>query len=144
MVRTDLVARAIPWAKLVREHGLPSGLNFRTGDRLAVALTALAVPLAVVAVRHGPLYWGLVLAVLTAIALLQMRLLRFLAESRGVAFAIGCLPLLFVYTLTCALGLIAGLVHSENQRDRWFGPSVLACGGLILGLQRFAGGAYQC
>ena len=31
MVRTDLLARAIPWAKLVREHGLPSDLNLLEG-----------------------------------------------------------------------------------------------------------------
>lgn len=142
MVHTDLIARSIPWAKLVREHGLPSGLNFRKRDRLAVALTALAVPLAVAAARHGSIYWGLLLAVVAASVLLKASLLQFLAESRGVAFAVSCLPLVFVYNLTCALGLIAGLLHSESARDRCFGPSILACGGLILGLQ-IAGGAYH-
>ena len=142
MVRTDLLARAIPWAKLVREHGLPSDLNFHTSDRLAVGLTALAVPLAVVAVRQGPIYWGIFIAVLAATAFLQASLLRFLAASKGFFFAVRCFPLVLVYNLTCAVGLIAGLFHSEVQRDRWLLPTLGACGILIVGLQ-ISGGAYR-
>ncbi len=142
MVRTDLLARAIPWAKLVREHGLPSDLNFHTSDRLAVGLTALAVPLAVVAVRQGPIYWGLFIAALAATAFLQASLLRFLAASKGLFFAARCFPLVLVYNLTCAVGLMAGLFQSEVQRDRWLLPTLGACSILIIGLQ-ISGGAYH-
>jgi GT2 family glycosyltransferase len=142
MVRTDLLARAIPWAALIREHGLPRDLNFRLRDRFGVALTALAVPLAVIAVRHGGMYWGLLTVALAMTAFLQASLLRFLAASKGVLFAATCFPLLLVYNLTCVLGLVAGLFRAESRRDRWLVPSLLGCAALILGLQ-IAGGAYR-
>jgi hypothetical protein len=47
-----------------------------------------------------------------------------------------------VYNLTCAVGLIAGLFHSEVQRDRWLVPTLGACAVLIIGLQ-ISGGAYH-
>ena len=68
--------------------------------------------------------------------------LRFLAASKGLFFAVRCFPLVLVYNLTCAVGLIAGLFHSEVQRDRWLLPTLGACGVLIIGLQ-ISGGAYH-
>lgn len=142
MVRTDLFSRAIPWAALIREHGLPSDLNFHVRDRLGVGITALAVPILVVALRHGSIYWGVLAAALMAVALLQGSLLRFLAASKGVFFAFTCFPLLLIYNLTCTIGLITGLFLAESRRDRWFVASLIACGVLIVGLQ-IAGGAYH-
>lgn len=142
MVRTDLIARAIPWAALIREHGLPRNLNFRISDRLGAAFTALAAVLAVIAVFHGPVYWGFFAFALIASGACQSSFLRFAASTKGPAFAIICFPLLLLYNLTCVAGLAAGIFYAECRRDRWFGPGLAACLCLILGLQ-IAGGAYR-
>jgi GT2 family glycosyltransferase len=142
MVETDIFARAIPWVALWREYGLPRDLNFQSRDRLGVALTALIGPLAWVAFRHGPAWWGILASTLIAIAAAQAPLLRFLSSAHGTLFAIGCFPLVLVYNLTCIAGLLAGLFRVEHRRDPHLAMSLLACGCLILGLQ-IAGGAYH-
>lgn len=142
MVHTDLFRRAIPWTALLRDHGLPRDLNFRMRDRVASALSALAVILAVVALRHGTLWWGFLTLDLCAVALLQASALGFLAECRGGIFAAMCFPLLLIYNVVCVVGLGAGLVRLECRRNRWFLAAVLASACLILGLQ-LAGGAYR-
>lgn len=142
MVRTDLTARAIPWAALIREHGLPRGLNFRWADRAAAALSAALIPISIVAARHGAPYWAAAAAVVIAIAVLQRSILQFLGASRGIFFAIRCLPLLLLYNITCVTGLAAGLIRAEHRRDPWWIRTVLASACLIAALQ-LAGGAFH-
>jgi hypothetical protein len=48
MIRTDIIMRAFPWARLILSTGTaPVALNLRTAGRWSVALTALALVLTV-------------------------------------------------------------------------------------------------
>ena len=142
MVWTDLTARAMPWAALIRDHGLPRDLNFRIGDRVAAALSVGLVPLAILTALHGLSCFLVFAATVAAIAILQRSFLRFLVKSKGILFAIASFPLLILYNLTCVTGLIAGLARAECRRDLWLLPTILTCLSLILGIQ-FVGGAYR-
>jgi GT2 family glycosyltransferase len=142
MVYTDLFLRAIPWTALLWNHNLPRDLNFRTRDRVTSALSALALILAAVALRHGSLWWGVLTLDLCAVAALQASVLVFFAKCRGAIFAATCFPLLLIYNVVCVLGLGAGLIRLEWQRSRLFVAAVVASACLIFGLQ-LAGGAYR-
>src|SRR6202000_778707 len=101
-------------------------------DRLAAALTALFVPVAILAIVHEHVfYWAAGAAILIAIALLQRSQLRFIAAADGPLFALRCFPRLLLYNLTGTVGLVLGLIRAEQRRDRWLIPGVVACAALI-------------
>src|SRR5581483_3799439 len=83
MIRTDMVRRAMPWAGLMRDYGLPKDLNFRLRDRLACLLAAFAPFLIVVALRNPGAWWPLLAADLAAVVVLQFSVLRFFQQCRG-------------------------------------------------------------
>ncbi len=106
VVETDIRCRAIPWSRLILEHGdLPNDLNLRSSQRLAGAIA----PLVLLAVVGGPLAGlGLLfprlnpgppnLAALIVVGsflvvalslLLSSRLVRGFARIRGLRFALG-------------------------------------------------------
>jgi GT2 family glycosyltransferase len=142
MMYTDMFRRAVPWTALLRDHTLSRDLNFRLRDRIASALSALALLLVVAALRHGALWWGILALDLGAVALLQASVLAFIAECRTPIFAALCFPLLLTYNLVCAAGLLTGLVGVERRRDRWVAVAAVASVCLVVGLQ-IAGGAYR-
>jgi cellulose synthase/poly-beta-1,6-N-acetylglucosamine synthase-like glycosyltransferase len=142
MVHTDFFQRAIPWAELIRDHARPRDLNFRTADGVAAVFSSLLLPLVVIALQHPAMWWWVVALDLGVVAALQASTLEFFRQCRGVAFAVFCFPLLLIYNLVCVVGLLAGLVVVERQRDRWFFSGILAALCLILTLQ-IAGGAYR-
>jgi len=142
MIRTDLLARAIPWAALLRRFPLPYDLNFTVSDRVSGALAASTLLLSVLALLHGGVWWLLPPVCLAAIALLNWPLFRFLARAGGWREALLCFPLLFTYFATCAAGLLGGLALAEHRRDRFLWPSVAVIGLVVLAVQ-IAGGAYR-
>lgn len=116
MVHTDLVARAIPWTVLLYRHPLPRDLNFRASDRISVLLTVAAPLAASLALLRGGPWWLAPLALLGAIALLNVALFRFLARAMSPMEAALCFPLLLVYLATCATGLAAGTVLAARPK----------------------------
>ena len=142
MVRTDLFERAIPWTLILREHPMPRDLNFRAGDRISSVLAVLSLLATVVALLHGGEWWLAPVVGLGGIALLNRPLFRFLARAGGWGEAVLCFPLLLVYLVTCAAGLMAGLALAEHRRDRGLWPAA-AIIGVILLIVQISSGAYR-
>jgi hypothetical protein len=139
MVKTDLFARAIPWAGLLRRYPMPLDLNFKLRDRLSGALFAITPVVALVAIIHGGLWWSIPLICLLTVGLLNRRLFRFIATSGSWREALLSFPLLLVYLATCVTGLIAGTVLAEHRRDRLLWPVVAGLGVLLLAIQISSG-----
>ena len=94
LVETDVRCRAIPWARLVLQHGaLPNDLNLRMSQRFAAAVA----PFALASVAAAPLAaaagaWLALAVALSIVAVsvaLNSELLRAFARLRGVGFAAG-------------------------------------------------------
>ena len=93
VVETDVLARAVPWSRLILESGaLPNDLNLRSSQRVAAAIApfALLSPLALLlfAWSGNELGGALASALLVASLLLNRGLLAFFARTRGVGFAV--------------------------------------------------------
>src|SRR5262249_31411505 len=93
MVRTDVLLRAAPWTRLIRQSAtLPTDLNLGIGQRLSVALVGIAtlcLPLTLLS-RSLALVVATTLAVVVAI---NRPLYRFFYRQRGLLFALACIPL---------------------------------------------------
>jgi hypothetical protein len=114
VVETDVMHRAIPWARLVVATGeLPDDLNTRRSQRLAVGIAPLAL-LALVALPASVVLGNWPLALLSALLLatsvaLSGGLLRFLARTRGNWFAARAW-LLHQIHLTCSGVVFGGVI----------------------------------
>ena len=99
LLRTDINARAIPWARLILTTRQPvDDLNLRQDQRLSAALTALAA----VCLLLAPLWTGLALtagALLIVVVVLNRRLYGFFVRHGGLVFAGACLLLHWLYYL---------------------------------------------
>jgi glycosyltransferase involved in cell wall biosynthesis len=116
MLATDLWRRAVPWSALMfRDRRLLNDLNVKTRDRLSVVLAFVAL-LALAAGWHSPLWLGACLGALAVVVVLNGAFFRFLARQRGVAFAIGAVPLYWMYLLVCGLGFGLGLIRHLTAR----------------------------
>lgn len=94
VVQTDIVSRAIPWARLLAEQGeLPNDLNLRRSQRFAAALSpfVLVTPaLLAGAVWSGRGWLAALSGVILAVAVgLNLPMVAFFARKRGAAFAVG-------------------------------------------------------
>ena len=118
MLRTDLLRRAAPWTELMlREGRMINDLNVKTRDRISVA--AAFVPLiAVPAAWRWPALLALGAAAVLLIVVLNAGFFRFLLRRRGALFALGAVPVYWVYLLTCGLGFGLGLARHLLGRSR--------------------------
>jgi GT2 family glycosyltransferase len=94
VVETDVKQRAIPWSRLILESGdVPNDLNLRTSQRVAAALSPLALlaPVAAFACALLGSAAGVALcaALVLASVLLSRGMLGFFRRERGWAFATG-------------------------------------------------------
>ena len=110
MVTTDLVHRAVPWARLIRERRrAPRDLNLGWPHRVSAALTVVAgVGLLVAPLHPG----GLVVSAIAVagVAAVNRDFFALLRRRRGLAAAAACLPLhLLHYACGVAGGVVAGL-----------------------------------
>jgi hypothetical protein len=125
MLRTDLVARAIPWTRLIlRDRRLPDDLNTHRGGRLSVALACLAAAALPPALLSPPLAaaagGGLV-----ALVLLNLPFYRFLARRGGLPLALAGIPLHWLYFLTAGTGFALGLLlHLRDRAREATGPGL--------------------
>jgi GT2 family glycosyltransferase len=106
VLRTDLGARAIPWARLMLEHGaVPNDLNVKPAQRASVALVGLAGVCVLLAVRWVELL-ALAGVALAGVLALNWRLFAFFARQRGGSFAGLCFPLQVLHYCCSGLGYV--------------------------------------
>jgi GT2 family glycosyltransferase len=105
MLHTDLMCRAIPWARLVLRTGTaPRDLNLKASQRWSVALTGLLVAaLPVMAWAPARL---VAVSALAGVIGLNWRLYAFLRRRRGIAFAAACVPLHLLHLACGGLGFL--------------------------------------
>lgn len=109
MLATDLWRRAVPWTELMlREGAMVNDLNVRFQDRVSVAAAFVALLALAAAVLWPPLLAVAALAVLAVVGL-NAPLFRFYLRQRGPLFALGTLPLYWIFLLVCGIGVALGL-----------------------------------
>ena len=103
LIRTDIVARAQPWARLILEtRTMPNDLNLKWRARVSFALVALSILLLLTA----PIWPELILAAsvaLFSVAILNRDLYAFFYRQGGALFAAACIPLHLLYYLYSGL-----------------------------------------
>ena len=106
LIRTDIVSRAVPWARLILERRqFPDDLNLRTGQRWSVGLVGLACALVPLSVFH--LGWlALSGAALVGVLVVNRKLFGFFFRERGLRFAAACVPLHLLHSLCSGLGFL--------------------------------------
>jgi len=118
VIRTDLAARAVPWARLILERRTaPRDLNLTGEQRVSLALVGLAGPLLLLALYRYE-FFALAAAALLAVLVLNGRLYRFFYRQRGLRFAVACVPLHFVYFLCSGLGFLYVWVGDQLRGSR--------------------------
>ncbi|HZY60754.1 MAG TPA: glycosyltransferase [Candidatus Binataceae bacterium] len=116
LLKTDVLRRAIPWTLLALDNGgLPADLNFTWRQRMA-ALTAAALPAALM----GTLRWSWMAAVVGATlgvaVMLNRDLYRLFYDKGGVRLAVCGFMLQQLYYLYSIAGLTAGtLIHLARK-----------------------------
>lgn len=126
MLRTDLLLRAAPWTRLIRQSALaPADLNLGLAQRLSVALVAAATLCLAVAVARPAFALGAV-AMLALVVALNRGLYRFFHRERGLVFTVACVPLHVLYFLCSAAGFAYGVLtpvrDEPGTQDRFAAP----------------------
>jgi GT2 family glycosyltransferase len=115
MLRTDLWRRAVPWTELMLRQGrLVNDLNVKTSDRLSVVAAFVLLASLLAAWRWPALLGGAALALLSMVAL-NAGLFVFFRRRRGVLFALGAIPLYWVFLLTAGAGFVLGLLRHLSR-----------------------------
>ena len=106
VVMTDVFCRAIPWTRLILEHGqVEADLNLKFGQRASGALTLLITALVPFSWVQPMLLWVVAMALLTVVGF-NFSLYAFFRRTRGFAFALACLPLHLLYLLYSTLSYL--------------------------------------
>lgn len=117
VIRTDIVSRAIPWARLLLAHKVVNDLNIQRPQRVSVALVFVA-SLSLLLAGFRPAFLALSAAALLGVVALNRDLYTFFYEQQGLGFALACVPLHLLHYL-CS-GLSYSYVWTEFQvRGRW-------------------------
>ena len=120
VVRTDIFQRGVPWTLLMlRSRVAETDLNVSRGQKLSVALTALAI-LTTCAAPWAPAALAGAAACVAAIVAINRDLYRFLARRGGRRFAAASVPLHLLYYVCCGLSVVLALAiwHLQDRR-RW-------------------------
>lgn len=108
LIGTDVLARAVPWSRLIFEggEGVPDDLNLRTRDRAGallagagVALVAASAGLAFVSMTAAAAALACALAALAVVLYLNRGLFRFFYRLHGATFAARAFLLHLLYFL---------------------------------------------
>jgi len=128
MLWTDLMARAVPWTRLILETPSQAhDLNLTLAQRWSVALVGGGLAALVFAIRWPTLLLP-ALAALAAVVVLNRDFYRFLARRRGAAFALASIPLHLLYFVCSGLGFAyARAGHVLGVRAGTLAPP--RCGG---------------
>ncbi len=121
-IKTDVVCRAVPWTRLILESKIaPDDLNLQRRQQLSGALVGLASVCLLLAVFQVQLL-AVAAAALGGVLLLNRQLYSFFRRQRGLAFAVACLPLHWLYYLYSVLSYL--YVWSGVQCQRAVKPSL--------------------
>jgi hypothetical protein len=128
LIRTDVRDRGVPWFVLMMRHRtMPADLNVTVAHRISVALVGLllvllGVGLAAALFGHArtPMRVGVLLVAIAGVAALLIALnhefYRFYLRKRGVWFALGTIPLHWLYYAYCGVSVILGLATVYRER----------------------------
>lgn len=117
MFWTDLTMRAIPWTRLMLETpAAGSDLNLTRAQRISVALGGVGLGLCTLAIARPALLVPGITA-LAGVVFLNRAFYAYLAERRGLAFALASVPLHLLYFVCSGLGYAwANLTHALGTR----------------------------
>ncbi len=118
MLKTDLWQRGVPWMRLILARGrIPSDLNTGWSSRWSTALAWCGVM--VLPWAWSDALWSAVAIIFLGMMLaLNLSFYRFLANERGIVFALHSMPWHVLYFLECGLAGVIGLFL--HFRDRFF------------------------
>lgn len=104
MIRTDILDRGIPWARLILRNGsVPDDLNVRWSQRFSVALAGLMICFACLG---RPVGSGLCFLFLLG---LNAPFYKFLWSRRGMAFVMRAAPVHVLFHICCGISFTAAL-----------------------------------
>jgi len=116
LIRTDILRRAIPWARLNLETGkVPADLNLKWGQKASVALISLAGVLLSLSLLWPELF-ALCIAVVLTVLFLNLKLYAFFFRRKGLFLAIACIPLHLLYFLYNGLSYLYVWVNFRLKR----------------------------
>ncbi|MGH7665494.1 MAG: glycosyltransferase [Gemmatimonadaceae bacterium] len=114
VIRTDLRDRGVPWMRLlIRDSAAmrSRALNLATRERLCATLVWIAIALLpVAALRREPAWLFASLAALVIVVVANLGLYAFFTRCRGLAFALGTVPLHVLYYGLTGCSVLAGWV----------------------------------
>jgi hypothetical protein len=97
VVKTDVLCRAIPWARLNLDRQASfTDLNLKASQRISVALVGGASLCVLLAVAHQGFAGGAAAGAL-GVVILNRDFFGFLRRQRGLVFAAACVPLHLLY-----------------------------------------------
>jgi glycosyltransferase involved in cell wall biosynthesis len=106
LIRTDVVCRALPWARLILEtRNLPNDLNLKVGQRASFLLAVLACAFLVMSLVR-PEWLVMSAAALFGVVAVNRKLYRFFYRRNGVRFAAACVALHLMYYLYSGLSYV--------------------------------------
>jgi len=116
MIKNDIMQRAIPWSRLILEsQHIPNDLNLSWRHRFSAILIVLAsICLALSWLR--PALLAVSAAFQLSVIILNRDLYLFFARHRGRRFAIGCVPLHFIYYLSSVGSYLSVWTHHKLKR----------------------------
>jgi GT2 family glycosyltransferase len=119
LIRSDLLDRAAPWAKLMaRERVFKLDLNLKLANVLSGAVLALAAAAGIVlAALNPPALAAAALVALVVCAALNARVLWYVARLCGFWFSVKFFLMYVVTYFYSVIGLVLGL--AEYLRERW-------------------------
>ncbi len=116
MIWTDLVHRALPWSRLMRERDMaPDDLNLRRDQRVSVVLVAVALLSVALSFWHMAML-AVAGAAIVAVVVTNRKMYGFFRRRHGLRFAATCIPLHLVYFLCSGLGYVAGRLAFQRHR----------------------------
>jgi glycosyltransferase involved in cell wall biosynthesis len=99
LIRTDILCRAVPWARLILEIGrVPADLNLKWEQKASAALMGL-VGASLSLSLFWPAFVALAAAAVLAILFLNFRLYAFFFRRKGLPFVFACISLHLLYFL---------------------------------------------
>jgi GT2 family glycosyltransferase len=122
VIRTDVVCRAIPWARLIlKTRNIPDDLNLKVGQRMSLILAALVCAFLVLAVVW-PKWLAVSAAALLGVIALNRKLYGFFFRQRGALFAAACIPLHLLYYLYSGCSYLYVWLDFSFRRMATFRP----------------------
>ncbi|MFO0910624.1 MAG: glycosyltransferase family A protein [Isosphaeraceae bacterium] len=115
VIKTDIFQRGVPWMILMKRLGVAeTDLNVRPEQKICVAASGLAVMFALLGARWPTLLICSALCLATIVTL-NRGFYGFLLRKRGLAFAVGSVPLHLVYYGCCGASVVLASLYWHLQ-----------------------------